>query len=75
MPPNEQRLDAWLLAAHAADDPQALVALYSEAAEHAADDDARGFYLTHAYVYALEIGDPHAASLKAQLIALGRERA
>jgi hypothetical protein len=35
---------------------------------------ARAFYLTHAYVFALEAGDPRAAALKARLVAEGADR-
>lgn len=66
-------LDTRLLAAHDVDDRQLLIALYSEAADCANDADACGFYLTHAYVYALEAGDPQAAALCARLVAMGRE--
>ncbi|SMX44765.1 hypothetical protein [Maliponia aquimaris] len=66
-------LDTLLLAAHAADDRAALVGLYAQAAEAAGDLNAACFYLTHAYVFALEIGDPRAASLHARLKAEGRE--
>ena len=66
-------LDARLLEAHGRDDRPALVALYSEAADGASDADAEGFYLTHAYIFALEVGDPIAGSLHARLKAAGRE--
>ncbi|MDW4497671.1 hypothetical protein R5H30_06740 [Sulfitobacter sp. D35] len=66
-------LDARLLAAHAAGDLDALVELYAEAAETARDDTARGFYLTHAHVYALERGHPKAAALRNRLVDMGRE--
>jgi len=49
-------LDQRLLSAHAAGDYPALVSLYREAAEASTDADAAGFYLTHAYVFALELG-------------------
>ncbi|MGC3937034.1 hypothetical protein ACOTTU_04450 [Roseobacter sp. EG26] len=62
-----------LLAAHAADDRQALIALYSEAAALAADIDAKGFYLTQAYVFALEAGASSALKLREQLVELNRE--
>ena len=65
-------LDARLLAAHAADDHRALVTLYTEAADEAAHDTARGFYLTHAFVFALELHDPRADTLRARLSAMGR---
>jgi hypothetical protein len=66
-------LDARLIAAHAAGDGARLAALYEEAAHAAAAEDARGFYLTHALVHALEAGSPRAAALRAALVALGRE--
>lgn len=67
-------LENLLLAAHAARDHAALVALYVEAADHAPSEDAAGFYLTHAYVFALEKGHPDAPALKARLVAAGRDR-
>ena len=68
-------LDARLLAAHAAQDRLALIELYEAAAQAANDDTARGFYLTHAYVFALEAGDPRAENLRAELVNMGREPA
>lgn len=64
-------LDARLLEAHARDDRVALIALYTEAA--ADIPAAEAFYLTHAYVYALERGAPEAQALRARLVALGSE--
>ncbi len=66
-------LDAQLLAAHEVGDVAALVGLYEQAARNAQDEDARGFYLTHAYVFALEAGDVKADALRAELIKMGRE--
>lgn len=66
-------LDQRLLAAHARDDRQALIRLYAEAGDIAPDIDAACFYLTHAYVFALEAGAPEAADLHARLRAAGRE--
>ena len=66
-------LDDALLAAHQAGDRAALVSLYREAAAGATSIDASCFYLTHAYVFALEIGDPRARDLHAELVAQGRE--
>ena len=66
-------LDARLLAAHARGDRAALVALYTEAADSAGEDQARYFYLTQAYVFALEAGRPEAPTLRARLVAAGRE--
>ena len=62
-----------LMAAHAANDIGALVALYSEAADASADDNSRAFFLTHAYVFALEMAHPKTATLKARLVRMGRE--
>lgn len=61
-----------LLAAHARDDRAALVGLYTEAADTAPDLNAACFYLTHAYIYALEKGDPAADQLYRRLKAQGR---
>ena len=66
-------LDDRLIAAHEAEDNRLLVTLYSQAAAEAADPDASGFYLTHAYVFALEAGLPEASALRARLIDMGRE--
>jgi len=66
-------LDAQLLAAHTADDKPGLVALYTQAADNAATLDAACFYLTHAYVFALELGHPDTAPLRARLTEHGRE--
>jgi hypothetical protein len=74
--PVPRALDAELLAAHAAGDGAALARLYARAAD-AADAEGRVeaacFYLTHAYVHALETGAPEAAALHARLAARGRE--
>lgn len=66
-------LDRRLLAAHRQDDKAALIALYQEAADTAASVEAAGFYLTHAYVFALETGDAAAPALRARLVEMGRE--
>jgi hypothetical protein len=66
-------LDQRLLAAHAADDRAALISLYTEASEAAGKPVARNFYLTHAYVFALEAGLPIAATLRARLVEYGSE--
>lgn len=64
-------LNARLLAAHDAGDHRALVALYQQAA--AQDAEAQGFFLTQAYIFALETGHPDATALRAELVAMGRE--
>ncbi len=69
-------LDRALLAAHAAGDGAALCQLYAQAADLAeagGQVDRACFYLTHAYVFALERGDGAAGTLHARLKALGRE--
>ena len=47
--------------------------LYQEAAEAAPDETGRWFYMTHAYVFALEVAHPEASRLRERLIAAGRE--
>ena len=66
-------IDGQLLAAHAAGDTDALIDLYHAAAKHADTEEARGFYLTHAFIFALEAGDPRSVELRAVLIDMGRE--
>ena len=68
-------LDAALLEAHAAGDAVRLVELYSQAAQTTQDTDTACFFLTHAYVFALEAGHPAEARLRARLVAEGREPA
>ena len=66
-------LDAALLEAHSKGDRAALIGLYAEAADAAPDARGRSFYLTHAYVFALEAGDPRATKLKARLVSEGAD--
>ena len=66
-------LNAQMLAAHAQGDIPALIRLYTLAADQANDLSAACFYLTHAYVFALEAGAVEAANLHARLKAHGRE--
>jgi len=49
-------LNERMIAAHEARDLAGLVELYIQAAEAVNDVDAACFYLTHAYVFALETG-------------------
>lgn len=65
-------LDTALVAAHARGETTRLVDLYTVAADGTAPE-AAAFYLTHAYVFALEAGDPRAEALHARLVAEGRE--
>ncbi len=66
-------LDKRMIAAHEARDQAALIRLYTEAADAANDLTAQCFYLTHAYIFALEAGAPQATDLHARLKAHGRE--
>lgn len=66
-------LEDQLLAAHAAGDKATLARLYAKAADAAPSDAERGFFLTQAYVFALDAGDPIATRLKQDLVRLGRE--
>jgi hypothetical protein len=68
-------LDAALIAAHAAGDLSALVRLYAQAADGAEKGTAEAFFLTQAYVYALEAGSTAAGPMRARLVALGCESA
>jgi|TARA_B110000027_G_C16072707_1_gene279831 hypothetical protein len=66
-------LDHQLLEAHSANDTAALVTLYAQAADQTDNINAACFYLTHAYVFALERGDEVADVLRERLAAHGRE--
>lgn len=66
-------LDAALLAAHDRGDRGALARLYAQAADTATTEDAAAFYLTHAYIFALEAGAATAPALRDRLCAMGRE--
>ena len=66
------RLDVDLRGAHAANDARALIALYRDAAQDCTSQ-AAAFFLTHAYIHALEAGDTRAGPLRAQLVAMGAE--
>ncbi|QIE44761.1 hypothetical protein G5B38_04025 [Pseudohalocynthiibacter aestuariivivens] len=66
-------LDAAMIAAHDRHDQAGLIQLYTQAADEANDLDAACFYLTHAYVFALEAGAREAALLRARLMEHGRE--
>ncbi|MEJ6399100.1 hypothetical protein [Yoonia sp. 208BN28-4] len=67
-------LDDALLAAHAKSDLPDLVALYTQAADQAegrSDTNAACFYLTHAFVFALEDGAAEADRLNKRLADYG----
>ncbi|MEM1078894.1 MAG: hypothetical protein AAGI09_10240 [Pseudomonadota bacterium] len=72
---DSDKLDRSLVDAHARHDLPALVRLYTLAgnqAEMRQDLDAASFYLTHAYVFALELGAPEANALNKWLADHGR---
>jgi len=68
-------LERQLLAAHASSDTAQLAVLYDQAAQAMAGSgnlDAAAYYMTHAYVYALESGIVQAADFAAWLRQHGR---
>lgn len=68
-------LDKQLLRAHAEKDVPALIRLYHQAAilaEERQHHEAACFYLTHAFVFALEYGAPEADELNLKLFERGR---
>ncbi len=68
-------LERELLAAHESGDGDALVGLYAVAADkaEASDDiDSAAFFLTHAWIFALELGDERAEAIRARLASWGR---
>lgn len=76
MPVKDVKLDNRMLTAHDTGDIAALVQLYQQAAvlqETKGNDEAACFYLTHAYVFALEQGDVAATELHNRLKVFGRE--
>ncbi len=66
-------LDQALLDAHVRDDRGLLITLYQQAAQDAASEQACGFFLTQAFIYALECGDTQAEALRQRLAEMGRE--
>lgn len=72
---DDAALQEALMEAHGRGDHLALVQLYTEAAdrrEAMGDIDAACFFLTHAFVFALEQGADEAQDLRKRLAALGR---
>ena len=65
-------LNTKLLAAHDTGDHVALVTLYTQAADQAGETDAACFFLTQAYIYALEQNHPDTAHIHARLAEHGR---
>lgn len=75
-PTKRAQLEKALLEAHAVGDGQLLAQLYEQAAdmsEAEGDHEGAAFYLTHALVFALQEGMPHANVLRARLHSYGRE--
>ena len=75
-PSTSTELDGLLLAAHAAQDHGELVRLYTLAAdakEAQGNIEAACFFLTQAFIFGLESGDPNTARLNERLVAYGRE--
>ena len=73
---SKDQLDRQLLAAHALGDLAELSRLYGAAADWATsqnDPIAASFYLTHAYVFALQKGLPSATEFHQRLKSMGRE--
>lgn len=69
-------LNAELLAAHAAGDKPAIMRLYRQAGNQMLAEgatDAGCFYLTHAYIFALDCGSADATEIHRILVAHGRE--
>lgn len=72
---NDENLNQKLIAAHAENNVPTLVNLYTEAAdgcENAGNIEATCFYLTHAYIFALEFGSEKAGDLHRRLLQYGR---
>ena len=75
-PEDRLHLDRQILDAHAREDGAALARLYARAADMAETDgniDGCCFFLTQAYVFALQAGVAEADELHARLLAYGRE--
>jgi hypothetical protein len=76
VPEGGRDLEAALLDAYRARDGRRIAELYAEAgrrAQLAGQSDRAGFYLVHAYVFALQEGMELARDLHGQLKAMGRE--
>jgi hypothetical protein len=73
--PSEAELGARLLAAHLAGNLANIAQHYALAADHAEkreDIDRACFFLTHAWIFALEAGDPVADEYRSRLEVYGR---
>jgi len=73
--PSDSELDARLLEAHADRDLAKIADQYALAADQAEKKektDQACFFLTHAWIFALEAGDPLADEYRSRLAAYGR---
>lgn len=73
---DRETLDQALLDAHDQNDGAALANIYTQAAdrsEAAGNENETCFFLTQAYVFALEAGLPEAAYLNERLVGYGRD--
>ena len=66
-------LNDGIIKAHSENDNWNLVGLYTQAANRANSPDLESFFLTQAYVFALEQDHPAQRRLKTRLIAFGSE--
>ncbi len=66
-------LDAQMIAAHEVGNKPDLIRLYTQAADISDDIDTACFYLTHAYIFALDTGAAETTILHARLVQHGRE--
>ena len=66
-------LHALLMNAHHTEDKSALVELYTQAADGSETIKQESFFLTHAYIYALECDHSTASLLHSRLKEYGRE--
>ena len=67
-------LDRAILAAHAGRDTPRLASLYARAARACQGRNDEAFWLTQAYILALDAGCDDATALHERLVALGAER-
>ena len=66
-------LNDGIIKAHNENDNWNLVSLYTQAANRANSPDLESFFLTQAYVFALEQDHPAQPRLKSRLVVFGRE--
>lgn len=70
---DDTTLHAAIMKAHDQGDHNQLVTLYARAATGTNDIDAKCFYLTYAYIFALELGHAQTDALRVELAKHGRE--